>query len=92
MSLSYTFSWPPSAPSTRPVVSYTLTCCPSLAEVAKSELTTPNNSTTSASLSFLPGLSYNCCVVATSIGVAPSDKTCLDNLVTTPTAGEEAGC
>ena len=91
-SLSYTFSWEPSTvrPFSRAVVSYTLSCEPSLTGVDSSVSHTLNNSTISASLSLAHGLSYTCCVWATSDGgVAPSNRTCLASPLATPPAGEE---
>ena len=49
------------------------------------EYPTPDDSTTSGSLMLPPGLSFDCCVVAISEGVAPSDRNCIDPLMTPST-------
>jgi hypothetical protein len=84
--LTYDFTWTAStaAPGAPPIVSYTLTCDPTLDGVDDVKYSTPDHSVTSGSVTLPPGLSYTCCVVATSDGVAPSNRTCLENLLSTP--------
>lgn len=85
--LTYTFSW--SAPDNlydSVLLSYTVTCTPTLAPQDLMETKTLDNVTTSATLVLAHGLMYSCCVVATN-RVGPSDENCLSDRITTPEAG-----
>lgn len=84
--LTYTFSWGvPDNLYNSVLLSYTVTCTPTLAGVSPKDRT-EDNVTTTATLTLANGLMYNCCVVATNIG-GPSDENCLRDLIATPEGG-----